>query len=85
MEITLSFLSSVLDIISSLPFSFITSTFIPGFWILDLNLLFTNNKDIKIIKNAEKEDDSIETDNPEDLKELQELEKLEKMDEKNKK
>ena len=38
-----------------------------------------------IIKNAEKEDDSIETDNPEDLKELQELEKLEKMDEKNKK
>ena len=31
------------------------------------------------------EDDSIETDNPEDLKELQELEKLEKMDEKNKK
>ena len=44
-----------------------------------------NSKDIKIIKNAEKEDDSIETDNPEDLKELQELEKLEKMDEKNKK
>ena len=31
LEITLSFLSSVLDIISSLPFSFITSTFIPGF------------------------------------------------------
>ena len=44
-----------------------------------------NSKDVKIIKNVEKEDDSIETDNPEDLKELQELEKLEKMDEKNKK
>lgn len=44
-----------------------------------------NSKDIKIIKNVEKEDDSIEADNPEDLKELQELEKLEKMDEKNKK
>lgn len=44
-----------------------------------------NSKDVKIIKNVEKEDDSIEADNPEDLKELQELEKLEKMDEKNKK
>ena len=44
-----------------------------------------NSKDVKIIKNVEKEDDSIETDNPEDLKELQELEKLEKMDEKNNK
>ena len=43
-----------------------------------------NSKDIKIIKNAEKEDDSIETDNPEDLKELQELEKLEKLDERTK-
>ena len=40
-----------------------------------------NSKDVKIIKNVEKEDDSIEADNPEDLKELQELEKLEKMDE----
>lgn len=44
-----------------------------------------NSKDVKIIKNVEKEDDSIEADNPEDLKELQELEKLEKMDEKNNK
>ena len=44
-----------------------------------------NSKDLKIIKNVEKEDDSIEADNPEDLKELQELEKLEKMDEKNNK
>ena len=44
-----------------------------------------NSKDVKIIKNVEKEDDSIEADNPEDLKELQELEKLEKIDEKNKK
>ena len=44
-----------------------------------------NSKDVKIIKNVEKEDDSIEADNPEDLKELQELEKLEKMDQKNKK
>lgn len=44
-----------------------------------------NSKDVKIIKNVEKEDYSIEADNPEDLKELQELEKLEKMDEKNNK
>lgn len=44
-----------------------------------------NSKDVKIIKNIEKEDDAIEADNPEDLKELQELEKLEKMDEKNNK
>ena len=44
-----------------------------------------NSKDIKIIKNAEKDDDKIEAENPEDLKELQELEKLEKMDEKNNK
>ena len=38
-----------------------------------------NSKDVKIIKNVEKEDDSIEADNPEDLKELQELEKLNKI------
>ena len=44
-----------------------------------------NSKDIKIIKNVEKDDDKIEAENPEDLKELQELEKLEKMDEKNNK
>ena len=44
-----------------------------------------NSKDIKIIKNVEKDDDKIEAENPEDLKELQELEKLEKIDEKNNK
>ena len=44
-----------------------------------------NSKDIKIIKNVEKDDDKIEVENPEDLKELQELEKLEKMDEKSNK
>ena len=44
-----------------------------------------NSKDIKIIKNVEKDDDKIEAENLEDLKELQELEKLEKMDEKNNK
>lgn len=41
-----------------------------------------NAKDVKIIKDVEKEDDKIEAENPEDLKELQELEKLEKIDEK---
>ena len=39
-------------------------------------------KDIKIIKDVEKEDDNLEVENPEDLKELQELENLEKLEEK---
>ncbi len=39
--------------------------------------------DIKIIKDVEKEDDTLEVENPEDLKELEELEKLEEMDKKN--
>lgn len=39
-------------------------------------------KDVKIIKDVEKEDDTLDVENPEDLKELQELEKLEKMDKK---
>lgn len=43
-----------------------------------------NSKDVKIIKDVEKEDDKIETENPEDLKELQKLEKLEELDKKNK-
>ena len=37
-------------------------------------------KDLKVIKDVEKEDDNIEVENPDDLKELEELEKLEKMD-----
>ena len=41
------------------------------------------SKDIKIIKDKEKEDDTLEVENPEDLQELQELEKLEEMDKKN--
>lgn len=41
------------------------------------------SKDIKIIKNAEKEDDTLEVENLEDLKELEELEKLEELDKKN--
>ena len=41
-------------------------------------------KDIKIIKDVEKEDDKIEVENLEDLKELQKLEKLDEMDKKNK-
>ena len=40
-------------------------------------------KDIKVIKDVEKEDDKLEVENPEDLKELQKLEKLEQMDKKN--
>lgn len=40
-------------------------------------------KDVKIIKNIEKEDDTLEVENPEDLKELEELEKLEEIDKKN--
>lgn len=39
-------------------------------------------KDVKIIKDVEKEDDSLEVENPDDLKELEELEKLEEMDQK---
>lgn len=40
-------------------------------------------KDVKVIKDVEKEEDKLDVDNPEDLKELQELEKLEEMDTKN--
>ncbi len=40
-------------------------------------------EDIKIIKDVVKEDDSIEVENPEDLKELEELEKLEELYSKN--
>ena len=40
-------------------------------------------EDIKIIKNAAKEDDSLDVENPEDLKELEKLEKLEQEDSKN--
>ena len=40
-------------------------------------------KDIKVIKDVEKEDDKLEVENLEDLKELQKLEKLEQMDKKN--
>jgi cell fate regulator YaaT (PSP1 superfamily) len=39
-------------------------------------------KDLKIIKDVEKQDDALEVEDPEDLKELEKLEKLEKMDEK---
>ena len=41
-------------------------------------------KDLKIIKNVEKEEETIDVENPEDLKELEQLEKLEKLDTKNK-
>ena len=41
-------------------------------------------KDIKVIKDVEKEDDKLEVENLEDLKELQKLEKLEQLDKKNK-
>lgn len=41
-------------------------------------------KDVKIIKDVDKEEDKIEVENPEDLKELEKLEKLEEMDEKTK-
>ena len=37
-------------------------------------------KNVKIIKDVEKEDDTIELENPEELKELQELEKLEEIE-----
>ena len=40
-------------------------------------------KDIKILKDAEREDDTLEVENPEDLKELEELEKLEEIDKNN--
>ena len=40
--------------------------------------------DIKIIKDVETEQDSLEVENPEDLKELQKLEKLDELDKKNK-
>jgi len=42
------------------------------------------SKDVRIIKDAEKEQDELEVENPEDLKELQKLEKLEQLDKKNK-
>ena len=42
-----------------------------------------NSQDVKIIKDVELDDESLDVENPEDLKELQELEKLEKLDEKN--
>ena len=41
-------------------------------------------KDIKIIKDVEKEQEDLELENPEDLKELQKLEKLEQLDKKSK-
>lgn len=40
-------------------------------------------KDVKIIKDVEKDDDSLEVENLEDLKELEKLEKLEELDKKN--
>ena len=40
-------------------------------------------KDIKVIKDVEKEQDDLEVENEEDLKELQKLEKLEQLDKKN--
>ena len=40
-------------------------------------------KDLKVIKDVEKEDETIDVENPEDLKELEELEKLEELDKKN--
>ena len=40
-------------------------------------------KDIKVIKDVEKEQDDLEVENPEDLKELQKLEKLEQLDKNN--
>ena len=42
-------------------------------------------KDIKVIKDVEKEDDKLEEENPEDLKELQKLEKLEQLEQLDKK
>ena len=42
-------------------------------------------KDVKIIKDIEKEEDEIQVENPEELKELEELEKLEKQDKKDQK
>ena len=40
------------------------------------------SKDVKIIKDVEKEQDELQVENPEDLKELQKLEKLEQLDKK---
>lgn len=40
-------------------------------------------KDVKVIKDVEKEEETLDLENPEDLEELQELEKLEEMDIKN--
>ncbi len=42
-----------------------------------------NAKDVKIIKDVEKEEETLDVENPEDLKELEELEKLQELDEKN--
>ena len=44
-----------------------------------------NSNDIKIIKDVEKEDESLEIENVEDLKELKKLEKLDEIDKKNQK
>ena len=41
-------------------------------------------KDLKVIKDVEKEQDDLEVENIEDLKELQKLEKLDELDKKNK-
>ncbi len=40
-------------------------------------------KNIKVIKDVEKQQESLDVENPEDLKELEKLEKLEEMDKKN--
>ncbi len=42
-----------------------------------------DSKDVKVIKDVEKEEESLDIENPEDLKELEKLEKLEEMDIKN--
>ena len=41
------------------------------------------SKDIKVIKDVEKEEETLDVENPEDLKELEQLEKLEEIDKKN--
>ncbi len=43
------------------------------------------SKDIKVIKDVEKEEETLDVENPEDLKELEQLEKLEEIDKKNNK
>lgn len=43
-----------------------------------------NAQDVKIIKNVEQEDESLDVEDPEELKELQELEKLEQQESENK-